>query len=248
MAGKAKADNDAEDEEEDTELDDEETDDEDNDDTMPDDDGDGDEDEDDKKPSDKPKAKKSEDKPDAWKPPTQAEHAKMLRANKRANKQAKEQREKLKALEAEVAKQKKEGGGDTDDLEAKLEAAKAEAQESAAGTWKARTVKQAAKAALYAEGLSGSPDRLIKLLDLDDIDIDDEGEIDGLEEQIVELKEEFPDRFKAKDDDDDEDERPRKPKKPTTKVDGGDKGKKGVKEEKSTAELIAAGLMGGSRN
>lgn len=41
-----------------------------------------------------------------------------------------------------------------------------------------------------------SLDRIIKLLDFDEIHIDSDGEIDGLEEQITSLKEDFPHFFK----------------------------------------------------
>lgn len=70
------------------------------------------------------------------------------------------------------------------------------------GKWKTATVRSAARSALSEAGLIGKPERLLKLLDLDDIDVefDDDGEvdIDGLDEQIADLKKEYPHLFRKK--------------------------------------------------
>lgn len=54
-------------------------------------------------------------------------------------------------------------------------------------------VKTAAKSALTAAGFSKATDRFVKMIDFDDLDIDDDGNIDGLDEQIEVLKKEFAD-------------------------------------------------------
>ncbi len=55
----------------------------------------------------------------------------------------------------------------------------------------------AVPAALNDAGWNGrNLDRMLKLLDLDDIQVDSDGEIDGLQDQIDELKKDFPEFFK----------------------------------------------------
>lgn len=73
-----------------------------------------------------------------------------------------------------------------------------EAEERAEGKFRGIAVNQAARAALSGAGVqSGNVARLVKLLDLDEIQIDDDGEIvEGLDEQIETLKSELPQLFK----------------------------------------------------
>ncbi len=64
-------------------------------------------------------------------------------------------------------------------------------------------VRAEARGALKDAGLIGSPDRLLRMLDLDDIDVvyDRKGEvedIDGLADQVKELKREYPELFAKK--------------------------------------------------
>lgn len=60
--------------------------------------------------------------------------------------------------------------------------------------WKSRFVTVAATAALTAAG-GKNPAKLLRLLDTSDLEVDDDGDVDGLEDQIDELKGEFPELF-----------------------------------------------------
>jgi len=73
-----------------------------------------------------------------------------------------------------------------------------EAEERAADKFRGIAVNQAARAALASSGVqTNNVGRLVKLLDLEDIQIDDNGEItDGLDEQIESLKSELPQLFR----------------------------------------------------
>jgi hypothetical protein len=58
-------------------------------------------------------------------------------------------------------------------------------------------VKQAARSALVEAGFSGEVSaRTMGLLNLDELDVDEDGEILGLDEAIEELKEDLPQLFK----------------------------------------------------
>jgi hypothetical protein len=56
-------------------------------------------------------------------------------------------------------------------------------------------VKRAAVDALREAGLSGKPDRFLRMLDLDTLEVDEDGQIDGLDEQVEEIKADFEDLF-----------------------------------------------------
>jgi hypothetical protein len=59
-------------------------------------------------------------------------------------------------------------------------------------------IKALAAAELRASGVQGSaPARLVGLLDLDKVDVDEDGNLVGLDDQIAGLKEEFPNLFAA---------------------------------------------------
>jgi hypothetical protein len=109
-------------------------------------------------------------------------------------------------------------------------------------------------------GKKGIP-RLIRLMDLDEIDIDDEGDVSGLDEEIDRLKADYPELFDSgdegkkksgksrrddEDDDEDDDDRRRRAKRRSSgsrSVDGS--GKAGSKKPKESAEeLILRGLRG----
>lgn len=88
----------------------------------------------------------------------------------------------------------------TDEAEAALETAREEAAAAAEQKLKPVVVNAAAKAALLSAGLSATGDatikKLLRTLDLADIDVGDDGEVTGLEEQIDGIREAFPELFK----------------------------------------------------
>lgn len=127
----------------------------------------------------------ADDKGKAWTPPTEAEWKAQQEKLKKANGQAAAHRK-----EADDLKRK----GETE-AEANARQAREEAEASASKAWKPRIVKQAARAALVEAGLTGAPDRLLKLVDVDQVEVDDDGEVSGLDDQIKALKKEYPELF-----------------------------------------------------
>ena len=53
----------------------------------------------------------------------------------------------------------------------------------------------AARSALTAAGLQGKPDRLVSVLNLDAIDVDDDGKVTGLDKEIAQLRADYPALF-----------------------------------------------------
>lgn len=125
-----------------------------------------------------------EDKPTGDAP--SGDELKQLRAAlKKANSQAAASRK-----EADDLRKKTES-----ESEAAVRTAKEQAAAEVEGTWRPRAVRLAARAALIEAGLIGKPDRILRLIEVDQVEVDDDGEVTGLEAQIRELKKEYPDLF-----------------------------------------------------
>jgi hypothetical protein len=93
----------------------------------------------------------------------------------------------------------KDGKPDDKDKEIDRERVRHEVSEAEEAKWKKRVVRQAAKAALLEAGLQGDATKMARLVDEDDVDVDDDGEIsDGLDDQIESIKEDYPDLFEDK--------------------------------------------------
>jgi hypothetical protein len=123
---------------------------------------------------------------DDWTPPSREEVDKLHKALAKANAEAKQRREQLQAAQRQ-----------TEDDTGK---AVREAQEAAEKRLKPVAVRAAAKAAFLEAGLQGGSDRvtkMAKLLDLDALEIDDDGEVTGLAEQVAAVKEDYPELFTA---------------------------------------------------
>lgn len=114
----------------------------------------------------------------------QAEHARTVAALKKANEEAKRNRLALK--EHETRARANEG---------EQERAVREAAEAAEKKWAPRIVNSAARAALAEAGVAGSPDRLLKLLDMDALSVDDEGDVIGLDSEVDRLRADYPEFF-----------------------------------------------------
>lgn len=118
-------------------------------------------------------------------PPSKEEWEKVQKALTKANAQAKRQR--LAAKGATV-----EG----DDAAQK-------ATEAAEARYKPVAVRSAARAAFMEAGLTDATaeqvKKLLRLIDMDDVEIGDDGEVDGLEDQIADIKDNFPALFAPKD-------------------------------------------------
>src|SRR6478609_2424471 len=82
---------------------------------------------------------------------------------------------------------------------AEIERIKAEylPSEGADDKWRTRAKNEAVKNALAAQGIK-NPERVLRLLDLEDLDFNDADELDGLEDRITKAQSEFPEVFDAK--------------------------------------------------
>jgi hypothetical protein len=176
-----------------------------------------------------------DDDDDDDKQPTKEEVARMQRALTKANAEAKKNRLRYKALLEKTTNGKSDAGDGKDDKnkdrEIDRERVRNEVSEAEESKWKKRVVRQAAKAALLEAGLQGDPTKLARLVDEDDVEVDDDGEIaDGLEEQIDSIKEDYPDLFEDKN---------APPPKSTrrARIDGGDRGRPPARKL-SSAEKI----------
>lgn len=150
--------------------------------------------------------------------PISAEEAKKIRAAlKKANDEAKRYRLEAKKLKKETAT----------DSEKAIITAKEEAEKAVEDKYKGLLVRAEAKAALTDAGLTSGHERFIKMLDMDAIEVEDDGDIEGLTEQIQALKKDFPEVFDAK-------------KKVAGKADAG--GKTPANKKMTSAERIAANL------
>lgn len=152
--------------------------------------GDGD-DAGEEKPKPKPPAAKKDDAP--FTPPSESEWRKVQQALKKANDDAKRNRFKAKELEQAARAN-----------ESEQEKALREAREEGEKRYRTPLVTAAARAALAEAGLNGDTGRVLKLVDMENLSVDDEGDVIGLDAEIDKLKQEFPEFFQA----------PAKPKKP----------------------------------
>ena len=131
-----------------------------------------------------------------------AELKRTREALKKTNLQSKKRRQTLREKERELEearkpKQKKKSDDDDDDspdLDTIRHEAKSEGEK--AGTLRAK--KAEAKAALLGAGVPS--ERVVKavgLLDLDDLDLDDDG-LDGIDDAVADLRREWPELFARK--------------------------------------------------
>lgn len=161
-------------------------------------------------------------KPAEWTAPTKEEWDRTQAALKKANEEAK--RHRLKARE--LAK----------DTDAADDGKAQKAAEDAEKRFKPVAIRSAAKAALLEAGLNdASPSqlkRLVGMLDMADIDVDDDGEVDGLDEQISDIKTDFPMLFKTAE------------RKRTGRLDAANRDSGGKIVPKTTGEKHAAALFG----
>lgn len=146
--------------------------------------------------------------------PTKEEFTKTQEALKKANGEAKKNRLLVKELKEQIAKGGTAVVNNGDDV------------------WKPRFVKSAARAELATAGVTTGIDRLLKTLDFDSVEVDDDGIVSGLDTQIDQLREDFPQLFETK--------------RTYTKrmnIDAADNGN-GNSNPKSATELQAAKLFG----
>lgn len=122
--------------------------------------------------------------PTEWAPPTKAEYE-ALQA-------------KLSATNAESAKRRVELSELRKQHETDADKAKREALEAATALYKPTAIKASAKSALLeADAKTDRVAALAGLLDVSKLDIDDKGEIAGLEAEVKRVKADYPEFFKA---------------------------------------------------
>ncbi|MFI2761392.1 hypothetical protein ACH5A3_21360 [Streptomyces echinatus] len=171
-------------------------------------------------PKPKPPAKKTDPKPgDPDYVPSASEWRRTQEALKKANLDAKRNRERARELE-EAAR-----AGETEH-----EKALREAREEGEKRYREPMKRSGMKAALIEAGFA-SPDRLMKLVDWDALSVDDEGDLLGLASEVDRMKSEYPEFLQQE--------------KPKTKARPTGAPRPAVKEKpKSTAELHAAKILG----
>lgn len=139
------------------------------------------------------------DDPDAGKSDEElrAELKSVRESLTKANGQSKARRLKLKQRENELAearkpKQKTDDEGDKPDAEAIRASIEAEVNAKA----NIRTIKAEAKGALRGIGVPADQvASIVNMLTLDDVDVDDDGNVEGIDDAIDDLKTRFPQLF-----------------------------------------------------
>lgn len=126
------------------------------------------------------------------KPPTRQSKADDSDPNAGLKSALQKERQRARQLERENKDLKLKNA--TAEERALLEARDQAAAEAVATT-KAPLVKALAKVALQAAGVQSGTAKLVGLLDLEKVDLDDDGELVGLDDQIEDLKTEFPNLF-----------------------------------------------------
>lgn len=116
-----------------------------------------------------------------------------------------------------------------------VDKAVADAKAAATAEWKPRLVRSVARSAFLEAGLvlpkdnaDGVMGRVLKMLDLDDLDVADDGTVDGLTEQVAEIRRDFPEMFAST--------------RKLSRVDGADKPGQTNGKPKTSADMIA-GLL-----
>lgn len=176
----------------------------------------------DEAPKPKPPADKKPDaaEGDAFTPPSEAEWRKIQAALKKANEDGKRHRLRNRELEEKTRAN-----------ETEHEKALREAREEGEKRYRAPLVKAAARAALSEAGLGGSTDRVMRLLDLESLSVDEDGDVIGLAGEVTRIKDEYPEFFQT--------EKP-KPKARPTAADR----KPADEKPKSSAERHAMKVLG----
>jgi hypothetical protein len=193
----------------------------------------------DPEPTPKPKPPAKKDDPDPWKPPTEAEWRRTQAALKKANDDGKRHRLRNKELEDKAR-------GD----ETEHEKALREAREEGEKKYRTPLVRTAVRGALVEAGAlafleeekdpksedaqkkaASRLERLMKLVDYDGVDVDEDGSVSGLEAAVADLSRDYPELFAAP---------ARKPKPRPT----GAPKPAAAEKPKSTAEQHAARILG----
>lgn len=105
----------------------------------------------------------------------------------------KKERAEKRRLQKELAELRKKNETDSEKL---VREAVEKATGETAGRFKKALVRAAAHAAFTEAGFSGKSDVAFRLLDLADIEVDEDGEVVGLEDQVKQAKRDMPELFR----------------------------------------------------
>jgi len=108
-----------------------------------------------------------------------------------------------------------------------LEQVAAAGSEEEVSKWKERAIKSEARLAIESTGVKDA-DRILKRMNLSEVDFDDDGNLSGFEESLNEFKQDFPELFDPK-------------KRTGGKIDANANGT--VEPKKSVSELQAEALL-----
>lgn len=113
-----------------------------------------------------------------------------------SNDKGKRNRLRVKQLQSQLSQRATDGKGDkAEGDQPDVDAVRREVQDKANQTIKRVSVR----AALSSAGLTKEQvGRMIALVDLGDLDVDEDGEVDGVDEAIEDLRNDFPQLFEAK--------------------------------------------------
>jgi hypothetical protein len=133
---------------------------------------------------------------DEYKAPDKDEWTRTQAALAKANGEAKKYRLALKAAKTNASNASSGASGGTD-----VETLKRAAAEEVEAKYRPQIMRTQVKAALAASGLvdADKPEVLkaaVRLVDLDDLDLDEDGDVVGLDEAVAALKTSFPAMFK----------------------------------------------------
>jgi hypothetical protein len=148
-----------------------------------------------------------------WTPPTKQEWEAFQAKYKKANASDAARRKRIEELE-------KKGESETD---AKVREAVEQATKSERDGADRIAIGKGLKAALAEAGYTGSQDVARRLIDTDALEVDDDGEVNGLDEQIRALKKELPEKFRRNG---------------SSSVDGGDRVNRGGKYSADQLETL----------
>jgi hypothetical protein len=167
--------------------------------------------------------------------PVDPEMAKMRRLLREANRESKSRREAADKLRADWEAQDKQRQAEVADAQRLSEAAE-KARQEAEARYRPATIKLAALPAFLAAGANPErAEKLIRLLDMSGLDVDEQGGVTGLADQVAAVKADYPELFA----------RPvvEPPEKKAPRMAGGDRPP--VEQQPSrTADRLAAQAMG----
>ena len=148
-------------------------------------------------------------------------------------------------LEAELKELRKKSESETEKAAREHQEAIEAARNETANKYKPVLVKNFVEKELISAGVKpGKISRLVKLMDMTDIEVDDKFNVLGVEEQIEELQEEYPELFTAYKEvtEDDEEEKPKPKRKRTPRADAAEK--PAPKTEMSATDRLMAQMRG----